>query len=266
MRAIEPIDAQERAGRLFLFFGAEAPDENKSKGNFMKQKIKEALKQGHKKLGLSDEVFERVAASVETFITDESAIEGFVNSESTLSLLRSYQSLNDKVRDLERFVPKPNNTPKVDEPDTDDNPPEPKPDDDKVPAWAQLLLEQNKALAEQNKSFAEKLSAFETAQSQKSAVAALDELKATWDYAKGYPTECEDAYERVMELYEVSGKKWTADELTGRFKEKFNKAVSKKGVDTTKPFQSDGGAGTSEAEKNAAFAEEIRNALGIKGE
>lgn len=203
----------------------------------MKQKIKEALKQGHKKLGLSDEVFERVAASVETFITDESQIDGFVNSESTLSLLRSYQSINDKVRDLERFVPKPNNTPKVDEPDNGNNPPEPKPE---TPDIAALI---EAALDKKLNPITERLTQFETAQSQKSAVAALNDLKASWDYAKGYPTECEDAYERVMELYEVSGKKWTADELTTKFKEKFNKAVSKKGVDTTKPFQSDGGAG-----------------------
>lgn len=61
----------------------------------MKQKIKEALKQQYGtrankelvqlQLGLSDEVFERVAASVETFITDESAIEGWVKSEATKS-------------------------------------------------------------------------------------------------------------------------------------------------------------------------------------
>ena len=77
-----------------------------------------------------------------------------------------------------------------------------------------------------------------TTAEQKSAVEALDSLKATWDYAKGYPSESEDAYERVMELYEVSGKKWTAEELTSKFKEKFNKAVAKKGIDTSKPFES----------------------------
>lgn len=237
----------------------------------MKQKIKEALKQkygtrankelGQLQLGIGDEVFERVAASVETLITDESAIEGFVNSENTLNLLKSYQSVNDKLRAFENKQ-KPEPTPKPSENGNQPNPsPEPKLQD--TPDIAALI---EAALDKKLNPITERLNNFETAQSQKSAVAALDELKATWDYAKGYPTECEDAYERVMELYEVSGKKWTADELTGKFKEKFNKAVSKKGVDTTKPFQSDGGAGTSEAEKNAAFAAEIRNALGIKGE
>lgn len=236
----------------------------------MKQKIKEALKQkygtrankelGQLQLGIGDEVFERVAASVETLITDESAIEGFVNSENTLNLLKSYQSVNDKLRAFEN-KPKPEPTPKPS--DTGNQPPEPKPEpkpqDNDVPPWAQALIEQNKTLAE-------KLTAFKTAQLQKSAVAALEELKATWDYAKGYPDESEYAYNMAMGIYNGIGKTWTAEQLTAKYKETFNERVSKKGVDTTKPFQSDGGAGTSEAEKNAAFAAEIRNALGIKGE
>ena len=136
-------------------------------------------------------------------------------------------------------------------------PPEPKPNE--TPDITALI---EAALDKKLNPITERLTQFETAQSQKSAVAALDNLKASWDYAKGYPSECEDAYERVMELYEVSGKKWTADELTTKFKEKFNKAVSKKGVDTTKPFQSDGGVGTDPKEADAAFAAEIRRALG----
>lgn len=218
----------------------------------MKQKIKEALKQkygtrankelGQLQLGIGDEVFERVAASVETFITDESAIEGFVNNENTLNLLKSYQSVNDRLRAAEAKnepTPKPS--------DNGNNPPEPNPEPkpQDTPDIAALI---EAALDKKLNPITERLNNFETAQSQKSAVAALDELKSTWDYAKGYPTECEDAYERVMELYEVGGKKWTADELTGKFKEKFNKAVSKKGIDTTQPFKSDGGAGEGDAD------------------
>lgn len=211
----------------------------------MKQKIKEALKQkygtrankelGQLQLGIGDEVFERVAASVETLITDESAIEGFVNSENTLNLLKSYQSVNDRLRAAEAKnepTPKPS--------DNGNNNPEPKPEPKpNTPDIADIVA---KAVAAAINPLQEKLTAFETANAQKSAVAALDELCNTWDYAKGYPTECEDAYERVMELYEVGGKKWTADELKAKFTEKFNKAVSKKGVDTTKPFESDGAA------------------------
>lgn len=208
----------------------------------MKQKLLNALKQGYKNLGLGEEAFERVATFGETFITSDEQIESFVKASE--AMLKAEQSAADKVRtelnakikwlegekaDLEAKL-NGNNPP---EPN-----PEPKPQD--TPDIAAIVAQ---AVAAAINPLQEKLTAFETANAQKSAVAALDELRSTWDYAKGYPTECEDAYERVMELYEVSGKKWTADELTGKFKEKFNKAVSKKGVDTTKPFKSDGGAG-----------------------
>lgn len=200
----------------------------------MKQKIKEALRQEYKsRLELDDDRLDGVAAFASTFVTEESKIEEFVKNEATLAMLKSYQSVLDKDR-AKRNKPEP--TPKPS--DNGNQPPEPKPQD--TPDIAALI---EAALDKKLNPITERLNNFETAQSQKSAVAALDELKATWDYAKGYPTECEDAYERVMELYEVGGKKWTADELTGKFKEKFNKAVSKKGVDTAKPFQSDGGAG-----------------------
>lgn len=202
----------------------------------MKQKIKEALKQGHKKLGLSDEVFERVAASVETFITEESAIEGFVNSENTLNLLKSYQSVNDRLRAAEaknEANPKPS--------ENGNNPPEPKPEPKpEAPDIADIVA---KAVAAAINPLQEKLTAFETANAQKSAVAALDELKSTWDYAKGYPDESEYAYNMAMGIYNGIGKTWTAEQLTAKYKETFNERVSKKGVDTSKPFPSDGGAG-----------------------
>ena len=143
--------------------------------------------------------------------------------------------MNDRLRAAEAKnepAPKPS--------DNGNNNPEPKPEPKpNTPDIADIVA---KAVAAAINPLQEKLTAFETANAQKSAVAALDELRSTWDYAKGYPKECEDAYERVMELYEVGGKKWTADELKAKFTEKFNKAVSKKGVDTTKPFESDGAA------------------------
>ena len=199
----------------------------------MKQKIKEALKTRAKNLGLDESAFDGVAAFGETIVKEDAEIEGFVNSEATINLLKTYQSVADKARAAAIAKNEPTPQPS----DNGNNPPKPKPE---TPDIAALI---EAALDKKLNPITERLTQFETAQSQKSAVAALNDLKASWDYAKGYPTECEDAYERVMELYEVSGKKWTAEELTTKFKEKFNKAVSKKGVDTTKPFQSDGGAG-----------------------
>ena len=200
----------------------------------MKKKILDALKQGYKKLGLAEEAFERVAALGETFITSEEQISDFVKMSE--SLLKAEQSaadrvrteLNSKIKELEGE--KSSLEAKLKDVKVEEVVEEPKGED-----ISEVI---SKAIAEAIKPISDELSAFKLSQSQKSAVDALDNLKSTWDYAKGYPDESEDAYERVMELYEVSGKKWTAEELTSKFKEKFNKAVAKKGVDTSKPFES----------------------------
>lgn len=216
--------------------------------------IKEALKQGscekggtnfsYIKLGLSDDVFERVASSVETFIKDENALKAWVSSPSTLELLQSYQSNADKIRTelnakittiegekaaLEAKLKEITPTPPTPTPTVDPS----KPTLDNL---SELIAKQ---VSEAISPLMTKLNEFETGQNQKNAVAALDTFKSTWDYAKGYPTESEDAYERVVELYEAGGKKWTGEELTSKFKEKLNKSLLKRGIDTAKPYQSE---------------------------
>ena len=200
----------------------------------MKTKLLNALKQGYKKLGLAEEAFERVATFGETFITSDEQIQNFVTMAEPL--LKAEQSaadrvrteLNSRIKELEGE--KESLEAKLKDVKVEEVVEEPKGED-----ISDVI---SKAIAEAIKPISDELSAFKLSQSQKSAVDALDSLKATWDYAKGYPSESEDAYERVMELYEVSGKKWTAEELTSKFKDKFNKAVAKKGVDTSKPFES----------------------------
>ena len=208
----------------------------------MKKKLLEALKQGYKNLGLSEEAFERVATFGETFVTSDEQIETFVKASA--SMLKAEQSAADKVRtelnakikglegekaELEAKL-KQEPTPKE---------PEPKPKESDSDSNSQIAAIIAKAVADAVKPLQDEFTTFKATQQQKSAVTALDEFKASWDYAKGYPNESEDAYERVMELYEVGGKTWNAEELTNKFKEKFNKAVAKKGIDTTKPFKAD---------------------------
>jgi len=207
----------------------------------MKTKLLNALKQGYKKLGLAEEAFERVATFGETFITSDEQIQNFVTMAEPL--LKAEQSaadrvrteLNSKIKELEGE--KESLEAKLNKSHTEEPNQEPTNanEGNATESVSDIIA---KAISEAIKPLSEELSAFKLSQSQKSAVEALDSLKATWDYAKGYPSESEDAYERVMELYEVSGKKWTAEELTSKFKEKFNKAVAKKGVDTSKPFES----------------------------
>ena len=214
----------------------------------MKKKILDALKQGYKKLGLAEEAFERVATLGETFITSEEQISDFVKMSE--SLLKAEQSAADRVRtELNSKIKELEGEKSSLEAKLKNVKPEEVVEEPKGENISEVI---SKAIAEAIKPISDELSAFKLSQSQKSAVDALDNLKSTWDYAKGYPTESEDAYERVMELYEVSGKKWTAEELTSKFKEKFNKAVAKKGVDTSKPFES-----TQDSEDIPDFSKEL---------
>lgn len=229
----------------------------------MKQKIKEALKQqygtrankelGQLQLGLSDEVFERVAASVETFITDESAIEGWVKSEATKSMLQSYQSETDKARAKSKTV----NEPTLQPSDNGNNPPDPKPNE--MPDIAALI---EAALDKKLNPITERLNTFESTRAKETAVAALDKLCAEWDYAQGFPKERDEAKRIALKVYKAGGEQMTGEQLIAAFREEFDPAVKSKGVtDFSKPFQSDG-AGGDPKEADAAFAAEIRRALG----
>lgn len=211
----------------------------------MKQKIKEALRQEYKsRLELDDDRLDGVAAFASTFVTDESKIEEFVKNDATLAMLKSYQSVLDKDR-AKRNKPGPTPQPS----DNGNQPPEVKPEDDKVPAWAQQLLEQNKALAEQNKSFAEKLNAFETTRAKETAVAALDKFCADWDYAGGFPKERDEAKRIALKIYKAGGEQMNGEQLIAAFREEFDPAVKSKGVtDFSQPFKSDGGAGEGDAD------------------
>ena len=205
----------------------------------MKQKIKEALKQqygtrankelGQLQLGISDEVFERVAASVETFITDESAIDGFVKSEATLNLLKSYQSINDRLRTLEG---------KNEPPKPSDNSNQPEPNPNPAPSAADMAKAVADAVAAAIKPLSDELAAFKTEQKAKSAFAGAESAFKGNDYVKKYSEEAADAWERATEMYEATGKTWTADELRDKAMGYFNKAVGRKGVDTSVPFKS----------------------------
>lgn len=234
----------------------------------MKNKIKAALQQGHKNLGLSEEVFERVAEAAQTFITDEAQIATFV--EGAKPMLQMYQSAADKVRtelngkitalegekaDLEAKLNGKQNP----DPDPKDPPKSAEPQDFKA-----MLAE---ALAEVVNPLKEEFATFKGEQSAKAALAAAENTFKSNDYVKKYADEATDAWERATEMYEATGKKWTSDELNAKAMGYFNKAVGKKGVDTTQPFKSDGGGGDNNQSRFEAMAKRQQERQGaIAGE
>lgn len=215
----------------------------------MKEKIKSALEQGYKNLGLGEAAFERVAALGETFIKSEEDIAAFVKNAE--AILKAEQSAADKVRtelnvkikalegdkaELEAKLkgsqtPEPAKEP-VASPATEPATPVAEPAE-KVPAWAQALIDSNKSLSGE----------IAAMKAERSAKTALTNAEATFknnDYVKKYSDEATDAWERAIEMYDATGKTWTAEQLQEKAMGYFNKSVSKKGVDITKPFDGEG--------------------------
>lgn len=215
----------------------------------MKEKIKSALEQGYKNLGLGEAAFERVAALGETFIKSEEDIAAFVKNAE--AILKAEQSAADKVRtelnvkikalegdkaELEAKLkgsqtPEPAKEPMA-SPATEPATPVAEPSE-KVPAWAQALIDSNKSLSGE----------IAAMKAERSAKTALTNAEATFknnDYVKKYSDEATDAWERAIEMYDATGKTWTAEQLQEKAMGYFNKSVSKKGVDITKPFDGEG--------------------------
>lgn len=208
----------------------------------MKQKLLNALKEGYKNLGLAESAFERVAAFGETFITSDEQIESFVKAAE--AMLKAEQSAADKVRtelnakikglegekaDLEAKLngnqpPEPN--------------PEPKPQD--TPDIAAIVAQ---AVAAAINPLQEKLNAFETAKTAEQAVKQAQEKFGADEWVNGYPELRDSAWAQAMRIYDRTGKSMTADELHTEAMEIFKPLAKAKGLDISKPFQSDGASG-----------------------
>lgn len=203
----------------------------------MKTKIKEALQLAYKRLGLDEEVFERVATSVETFITEET-LSNFVDGAE--SLLKHYQGVVDKARRetsdekkrAEDLQAKLNEAEaKLKEKGDGGEGNQQKPED--IAAMIKSAVE---AAVQPLQT---ELAAFKGENAAKQALKGAKDKFFANDYAKKFTQERDDAWERAIELNEATGSKMTADELCEKAMGYFNKSVARKGVDTTKPFQAE---------------------------
>lgn len=210
----------------------------------MKQKLLNALKEGYKNLGLAESAFERVAAFGETFITSDEQIESFVKAAE--AMLKAEQSAADKVRtelnakikglegekaDLEAKL-------------NGNNPPEKKPEEKPQGLDVDTLVDRLNAAWEQKlQPLQEKLNAFETAKTAEQAVKQAQEKFGADEWVNGYPELRDSAWAQAMRIYDRTGKSMTADELHTEAMEIFKPLAKAKGLDISKPFQSDGGAG-----------------------
>ena len=212
----------------------------------MKKKIQEALELAYKdKLGLTDKkVYARVASLGETYVAKDEDIAAFV--EKAEDILKGFQGVDDQGRTLQEANAKISELQKqledaksVQGTDKSGNGQETSAEE-KSELTRETIAEM---LAEAVKVAVKPLSdSLEAMKSQNSAEKALADAKAKFfdgDYAKKYTDEATDAWERTIELNVATGSKMTSEELTSKATTYFNKYVSRKGIDISKPLDSD---------------------------
>jgi hypothetical protein len=209
----------------------------------MKQKIEDALRTEFKELGLSDKSIGRIADYIvdKGSVTKAEEIDAAVKGADVKAIAKSIQGEIDGLQkakkkaedDLSDYKAK-HPAQKPDKPDDDDDD---KGDDDKQkPDFAKAIAD---AVAAAVAPLTEKITALETVNSTKAALAGARDTFFGGDYAKKWKDEAADAWDRAVEINEATGNKMTAEELAAKAQTYFDKAVSRKGVDTSKPFQAD---------------------------
>ena len=204
----------------------------------LKEQILEALKTKYKAYGLSNDALDRIASLREKTVEKAEDIEGAVMDATTLDLIakeiqrqrdQAIQKNSESQRAFEAY--------KAAHPEPDAGGAG---DKDKDNATSQDIASIVKAaVADAVAPLNEKITALETSKSAEAALSTAHSSFFNGDYAKKYKDQATDAWERAVELNEATGNKMTAEELAAKASGYFNKAVSRLGVDTSKPFQAD---------------------------
>ena len=200
-----------------------------------KEQIASALKTKSeiKRCGLSNEAIDRIASAREKTVTEESQVETAVTDAETMRLISEELM---KMRDQE--IQKRTDTQSAFDAYKENHPEEidPEKENHGPTDIAKLIADGIAAGLQPLKA------EIETLKNSSSAKAALDSAKETFfsgEYAKKYKDQADEAWERAVEVNELSGSKMTAEELNAKATGYFNKAVSKLGVDTSQPFKPD---------------------------
>lgn len=200
-----------------------------------KDQILTALKTKHQNFGLSNEALDRIATQLEKTVTKAEDIDAAITGAAAMDLIaRELVSMRDKeIRnktDLQASFDKY----KTEHPEGQQTSPT---NNEVTLDSIQKLMDA--AVEKATSPLLEKINALESTRSAEQAIASAKDKFFAGDYAKKYKSEAEAAWERALEINEVTGNKMTADQLSEKVNGYFNTAVSKLGVDTSKPFEAD---------------------------
>ena len=206
----------------------------------LKEQILEALKTKYKAYGLSNDALDRIASLREKTVEKAEDIEGAVADATTLDLIakeiqrqrdQAIQKNSESQRAFEAY--------KAAHPEPDKGGAGDKDKDKDKDNGQDIASIVKAAVADAVAPLNEKITALETSKSAEAALSTAHSSFFNGDYAKKYKDQATDAWERAVELNEATGNKMTAEELAAKASGYFNKAVSRLGVDTSKPFQAD---------------------------
>ncbi len=208
----------------------------------MKDKIKEAVQQLNKTLGLSESTVDGLVAFAMTVVKDESEIEGFVNNEAFKGLMKSYQSAADKVRtELNAKLKEAEGAKAELEAKLNGNPQPSEPSKPaETPDFKAMLAD---ALSEVVNPLKEELAALKGEKASEVAVKTAQEQFFADEWVNGYPELRDAAWQQAMDVYEDTERKYTAEQLHEKAMKYFKPLAKAKGLDISQPFKSEGGAG-----------------------
>ncbi len=200
----------------------------------MKKKIEDALRTEYAGLGLSDKTIGRLADYLTGSVEKEEDIVTAVKRDDVKLIAKSIQGELDGLKRAKETAENALADYKAKHPEQNDQPEGGKEKEDNS-----IVDKIAAAVAAAVNPLTAKIEALENLNSTK---AALEGARASFfggDYAKKYKDEADDAWERAVEMNEATGSKMTAEQLAEKATGYFNKAVSRKGVDTSKPFKAD---------------------------
>lgn len=220
----------------------------------MKKRIAEALKTKYKSFGLSNEAWDRIASAKEETVTKEEDIEAGISDVATMDLIaKELQKMRDSEIQKRTDLQREHDDYKAKHPETQPSGGEGGDGGEQKPDIAKIVAEAVAAAVKPVQT------AFEEFKSQTSAKEAKTLAKTKFyenKWTTKFKDEADDAWERASELNDAKGGNMTQEELTTKATEYFNKAVSRKGADATKPFESeDGGAGSFDFSKQVKYLE-----------
>lgn len=207
----------------------------------MKKKIEDALKTEYASLGLSDKTISRLATYLEGSVEKEEDIATAVKRDDVVLIAKSIQGEIDGIQKAKKKAEedladyKAKHPEKKNDDDEGGNKPPTKQSDD--PDVAKLVAE---AVAAAIAPLQKSLDDYKSLNSAKEAKTLAKETFFGNKWTEKFTDEAEDAWERAVELNEAQGGKMTAEELASKANGYFKKAVSRKGTDVSKPFDSDG--------------------------